>query len=130
VSDQLIDPNKIRIRVNVWLENEKGEVLFGSGRHQILEAVKENGTLAAAATALGMSYRGLWGRIRISEKRLGFGLLDSHAGRGPESGSTLTTHGEALMRVYAQIRGAVRSYAREKYAAMLEQSGNETGPTC
>lgn len=123
--DQLIDPRTIHVRVNVWLENEKGEVVYGAGRQQILEAVAESGTLAAAASELGMSYRGLWGRIRISEKRLGFPLLESHAGRGPTSGSSLTRHGKALLDIYGRIREAIHRCADDTYAATLKRDSNK-----
>ncbi len=107
--------------MNVWLENEKGEIVYGAGRQQILEAVAHDGTLAAAASDLGMAYRGLSGRIRISERRLGFQLLESHAGRRPNSGSSLTAHGKALMEIYGRLRDALHRCADETYAAILKR---------
>jgi molybdate transport system regulatory protein len=88
---------KMRLQINVWVENPKGELLFGEGRLQILQAIEKHGTLSAAAEALGMSYRGLWARVRHSERRLGFPLIESHAGRGPHSGTSLTAEGRAIM---------------------------------
>ncbi len=121
-NEKLIDPEKVHVRVNVWLENEKGEIVYGAGRQQILEAVAQDGTLSAAASDLGMSYRGLWGRIRISERRLGFQLLESHAGRGPNSGSSLTAHGKALMEIYGRLREALHRCADDTYAATLKRN--------
>ncbi len=94
----------MQLRVSVWLEDADGGLLFGDGRLQILEAIAKSGSLSAAAETLGMSYRGLWARIRHSERRLGFALIESHAGRGPSSGTTLTPEGVALMERYARLQ--------------------------
>ncbi len=98
--------SRMRVQLNIWIENPEGKLLFGEGRHQILEAIDRHGSLAAAAEALEMSYRGLWARMRHSEKRLGFRLIESHAGRGPDSGTALTPEGRALMERYGRLRRA------------------------
>ncbi len=117
--EKLLDPSEVCLRVNVWLENKKGDVLYGEGRQQILEAVRSTGTLSAAAENLKMSYRGLWGRVRLSEKRLGFSLLESHAGRGPSSGSSLTPEGQELFELYSALREAVRKAAEDHYQLIM-----------
>lgn len=99
------------LRLSLWVDNPEGKLLFGDGRYQILQAVDEHGSLSAAAEALGMSYRGLWARIRHSEKRLGFALIESHAGRGPSSGTSLTPAGRTLMGRYARLIAKVKQEA-------------------
>ncbi|MBD3235807.1 MAG: LysR family transcriptional regulator [Candidatus Eisenbacteria bacterium] len=99
------------LRMTLWIENAEGEVLFGEGRQQILDAIDREGSLSAAAQALGMSYRGLWARLRNSEKRLGFPLIESHAGRGPDSGTSLTPAGRELMRRFAALEGRIAEAA-------------------
>lgn len=107
---------KMIMRMSLWIDNQEGELLFGDGRHQILQAVDKHGSLSAAAEALGMSYRGLWARIRHSEKRLGFALIESHAGRGPSSGTSLTPDGRALMERYSQLLARVQGEAAVAFA--------------
>jgi len=70
----------MEIHFKIWLEDPAG-VLFGTGRHQLLRAVQELGSLSAAAKRLEMSYRAAWGRIRASEERMGIKLLEP-AGKG------------------------------------------------
>ncbi len=94
----------MHVRFSVWIENDEGQLLYGEGRQQILEAVEQHGSLSAAAEALGMSYRGLWARIRHSERRLGFPLIESHAGRGPDSGTSLTAEGRVIMKRYTKLQ--------------------------
>jgi molybdate transport system regulatory protein len=100
----------MRIRTNFWIEDADGKVLYGLGRHRILQAIREFGSIKAASEQLGISYRGLWGRLRLSEKRLGFPLVESKAGRGPSAGSRLTARGLALIDRYEEA-------AREIYSA-------------
>lgn len=51
-------------------------MLFGRGRDDILQAIDEERSLHAAASALGMSYRAAWGRLKASEKRMGIKLVE------------------------------------------------------
>ena len=108
-------PAGAHVRVNLWLEDEQGRVLFGAGRLQILEAIRAHGSLSAAAEALGMSYRGLWAKVRHSERRLGFPLVESHAGRGPSSGTSLTAEAEAMMTRYARVQETVTATALQAF---------------
>ncbi|MFH2125705.1 MAG: LysR family transcriptional regulator [Pseudomonadota bacterium] len=69
------------VQFKLWIE-EDDKVLFGGGRLKLLKAVVNQGSLAGAARELNMSYRAAWGRLRASEKRLGFALVErSDSGR-------------------------------------------------
>ncbi len=89
------------IRVKFWLE-ENGEVLFGDGRLQLLEAVERAGSLAAAARELNMSYRAAWGRLHASEERLGFALVERS--QGGRRAMRLTKAAKDLMGRYARLK--------------------------
>ena len=109
----------MRLRLNLWLESEEGEVLFGAGRLQILEAIREHGSLAAAASALGMSYRGLWAKVRHSEKRLGVRLITARAGRGPASGTSLTPQAMEMMERYRALREHAQAAAQTRFGRLF-----------
>ncbi len=106
-------------KLTLWLETRTGEPAFGKGRMIILDAIDAHGSLAAAARVLGMSYRGLWARLRRSEKRLGFRLVVSRPGHGRDSGSALTPEGRELLERYREIlrraRVAAEDAAREMF---------------
>ena len=91
---------KLRIRYKMWLEKDK-KVIYGSGRQQLLEEVGKTGSLAAAAREMGMSYRAAWGRMKASEKRLGFTLVEP----GPKGrrGMQLTSQARDFIRRYAEL---------------------------
>jgi len=108
----------LEIRVKVWLE-ENGAVLFGDGRLKLMEAVERAGSLAAAAKELKMSYRAAWGRLRASEERLGFALVErSQEGR---RSMRLTQAARDIMSRYAELKKAAQGYL-DQHMAGLEQS--------
>ncbi len=108
-------PAGARVRFNVWIEDEQGRLLYGRGRQEILEAVARSGSLSAASDALGMSYRGLWARLRNSESRLGMKLVESHAGRGPDSGTSVTEQASELMERFSEFEKAVAESIGEAF---------------
>ena len=99
---------KTRIKSKVWIEDSRGRVVFGPGRMRILEAVKRRGSLNAAAKDLGMSYRGLWGKLKTTEAALGKPLLAKSAGGVAGGGSTLTPYADKIIRRYNRLKQAIR----------------------
>ena len=58
------EARKLVVKSKIWIEDEKREVVFGSGRLRILDAIEKHGSILAAAKELGMSYRAVWERSR------------------------------------------------------------------
>ena len=76
----------------------------GPGLVKALRAVRESGSLRAAAERLGMSYRRLWERIQRAEKLLGVRLVE----RG-RRGSRLTPEAEKLLQAYTEALERLRA---------------------
>lgn len=100
----------MRLNYKLWLEHD-GKVLFGQGRQELLAAIAETGSLAGAAQKLSMSYRAAWGRLRASEERLGFPLVE----HGPQGRRTtlLSTQGRALLKWYNQLEQDMNAFLAE-----------------
>jgi molybdate transport system regulatory protein len=103
------------LRTKIWVVDPAGDVLFGMGRVKILEAIDRGGSINAAAKALKMSYRAVWGRIKATEERLGVRT----AGGASGGGSTLTPYAKDLIRVYKAFRRQVIEDADARFAKML-----------
>lgn len=71
---------------------------------RLLRFVKELGSLARAARAVGLSYRAAWGRIRRLERRAGLRLLSMRPGGRGGGKASLTEQGEALLKRYRRAR--------------------------
>jgi len=106
----------MRVRTKIWLETDDGRPVLGDGRLEILEAIARTGSLSAAARQLGMSYRGLWGKVRSAEERLGVALVRGSAGGEDHGGSALTDEAVALVAAFAGFRAQAEK-AVDKLAA-------------
>ncbi|MEF3698531.1 winged helix-turn-helix domain-containing protein [Desulfolutivibrio sp.] len=80
------------VRLHLWLDTDDG-LFFGTGRALLLERIEKHGSLKKAAEELGMSYRAAWGKIKQSEKILGFELITRNSRRG---GYELTDFGRLV----------------------------------
>ena len=79
---------KVSVKSKVWLEDRQGRIIFGLGRMRILSAIEKCGSLNSAAKDLKMSYRAVWGKIKVTEEALGKPLLVKSQGGSAGGGST------------------------------------------
>ena len=60
----------MKVKLKIWIENKVGQAFLGDGRANLLQAIKDTGTLSAAAKQMKMSYRKAWYHLNEMEKRL------------------------------------------------------------
>jgi len=84
---------EMTIRVHLWVETREG-VAFGMGRLLLLDFIEQYGSLRKAASAMGMSYRAAWCKLRTSEKALGLTLVEPVGSK--REGCRLTPEGVRL----------------------------------
>lgn len=102
------------IRNKIWIEDAKGNVVFGLGRYRMLDAISRTGSLQRAAAEMKMSYKALWLRIRASEERMGQSLV-VRKGRG----SGLTPFAEHLMKQFRRLQLIVHQESDEIYDNLI-----------
>ena len=105
----------MRVRTKVWIDDDKGNVIFGTGRVRMLEAIERLGSMNKAAKELNMSYRALWGRIKSTEDRIGAKVLVTKAGGGKNCGSSLTPTGKKLLEKYKALRDRILLVSDEEF---------------
>jgi len=93
---------KIRIRSKHWLEDEDGNVFMGEGRLKILKTIRKTGSMNRTAKELGMSYRGVWARVKATEQCLNMKIVETDN----KKGSRLTHAGEELVERYDGMKRA------------------------
>jgi molybdate transport system regulatory protein len=96
--------SNLHVKSKIWIEDEKGNMVFGTGRLDLLEAVAEHGSLLAASKKLHMSYRAAWGKIRATEARLGRPLLTRRVGGTRGGGSKLTPLGKEIIKRFRCVK--------------------------
>jgi molybdate transport system regulatory protein len=94
-------------RHKLWLEHD-GRLVMSDYRVRLLELIAESGSLASAATELGLSYRRAWGKVKELEANLGIPLVQSEVGGAGGGHTTLSPEGRELVAAYRrfQLRAA------------------------
>jgi molybdate transport system regulatory protein len=95
----------LRVRSKIWIENDKGQLVIGTGRLRILEAILEVGSMNKAATKLKQPFRAVWGKIKATEVRCGFKIVERTS-----EGSRLTREGLELLSTYMQLKNRCKNY--------------------
>ena len=101
---------KLRVRTKTWLEVDEHPFL-GDGRYRLLMAVRQNGSINAAAKALGISYRKAWAQLQALEEISPVPLLDRRTGGRGGGESHLTEAALDLMHRFESLRTQVNSAA-------------------
>jgi len=86
----------------IWLEKDGG--VQGDGFFQLLDRIEKNGTIAAAAESMGMSYRAAWGKIKAAEKQWGISLVTTKVGGDTGGGARLTPQASDLLQRFFKFR--------------------------
>jgi molybdate transport system regulatory protein len=102
---------KVSVKSKVWLEDHQGRIYFWFRPHADLSAIEKCGSLNAAAKDLKMSYRAVWGKIKVTEEALGKPLLVKNQGGRAGGGSTLTPYAHTLMERYLALSRVIDTQA-------------------
>lgn len=108
-----------KCRTKIWITDQSNQVLFGMGRIKILEAIEQHGSINAAAKALKMSYRGVWGKINATEERLGKTLVKRKTGGAKGGGTSLTPFAQELIAEFKTFRQMVLENADQCFEQHL-----------
>ena len=90
----------LKLRSRHWVVNEKGEIIIGEGRCEILENIEKTGSLNQTAKIMKMSYKGVWSKVKVTEEYLKVRLVATDKKRG----SRLTKEGKDLLEKYHQLK--------------------------
>jgi molybdate transport system regulatory protein len=90
---------KLGLRSSYWIVDEEGNIIIGKGRAEILKNIEKTGSINQAAKVMKMSYKGVWSKIKATEKHLKQSIV--HADR--KEGSRLTRQGKELLEKYNQL---------------------------
>ena len=89
----------LALRSSHWIVDEDGNIIVGKGRAEILANIEKTGSINQAAKIMKMSYKGVWSKIKATEKHLNQNIV--HADR--KEGSRLTRQGKELLDKYRQL---------------------------
>lgn len=102
-------PPRLGLHASLWFSVD-GQDLGGQGRIGLLRAIVEQGTLTAAARAVGISYKSAWDAMSAMNTLAGQPLVERITGGRGGGSSQLTAHGLRLLQRYEQIDAAHRRF--------------------
>ncbi len=108
---------RLTLKSRQWIEDSHGNMIMGEGRRKILELIEKTGSINKAAKEMGMSYRGVWGKIKATERHLNQKILT--AGKG--QGSVLTKEGKKILNYYSRLKEGCRKADNEIFQEILLQ---------
>jgi len=100
---KLRHPDQIGLHLRVVLP---GNIVIGPGRAELLEAIRDHGSISAAGRAIGMSYKRAWELTEAVNKAFRLPLVETTAGGAAGGGTCLTSTGEVVLAAYRRIEKA------------------------
>ncbi len=113
------------IKVKVWIEDNDRNLIFGSGKTEVLKYIDETGSISQAAQKVGMNYKKAWTHIKILQKHIEDDLVFAQKGRGENSGSTLSPKAREIIQTYEILEYDIKKYAQKRFEELFLSSDKE-----
>lgn len=104
-------------RPQLFLRIELDSGRLGHGKIELLEHIRDNRSLAAAARAMGMSYKRAWELLSTLNEMFDEPVAVTHPGRNVAGATALTPFGERLIALFR----ALERRAEQAAAAGLDE---------
>jgi molybdate transport system regulatory protein len=85
------------------------EIAFGPGKADLLEAIRETGSISGAGKKMGMSYRRAWLLVDAMNRCFQQPLVDTAKGGANGGGTQLTPLGSQVLQQYRALLQEVAS---------------------
>ncbi len=95
--DKTIDSIQLRVMIGP-------EVRFGPGKANLLQGIKETGSIAAAGRRMGMSYKRAWYLVDAMNNHFSIPFVESTKGGSAGGGAKLTPLGENVLTSYRTMQ--------------------------
>jgi molybdate transport system regulatory protein len=90
----------LNLRSRHWVVDEHGRIIIGEGRKEILDNIEKTGSINQTAKIMKMSYKGVWSKIRTTEKYLNKRIVNADR----KTGTFLTKEGKDLLEKYRLLK--------------------------
>jgi molybdate transport system regulatory protein len=94
------------------------ELMIGPGKADLLEGIRDTGSIAAAGRRMGMSYKRAWSLVEVMNGGFRTPLVASVRGGAGHGGASLTELGAEVLAAYRRIAAKATAAAGEEIAAL------------
>jgi molybdate transport repressor ModE-like protein len=106
---------KLYLKTKTWMENQYGDLLFGKGKTEILEAIEAVSSVRKTAEHLAMPYEKVCSHIEILQKNLDDPLVETDENENV----TLTASAHEYMEKYRQLQREIEDFANERFSTLF-----------
>jgi molybdate transport system regulatory protein len=110
-----------RLRLRIFFGDD---VMLGPGKADLLEHIRETGSIAAAGRKMAMSYKRAWSLVEEMNRGYREPLVDSSRGGAKGGGASLTQSGETVLAHYRRIEEITAREAEAEIAALQSMLGD------
>jgi molybdate transport system regulatory protein len=115
----LRDMASIKLKSRQWIVDDQNHILMGEGRKEIFENIERTGSINQTAKIMKMSYKGVWSRIKATEKYLRTKLVETDR----KKGTRLTKEGRTLLEKYTLLKKRCVEEDDRVFQSVFDQGG-------
>lgn len=95
---------RMKIKIQLYCGNE---IAMGPGKADLLDAIKEQGSISAGARVMNMSYRRAWQLVDTMNRCWREPLVHTFPGIAHGGGATITPFGAVILKYYRAFQGSL-----------------------
>ena len=92
--------------------------MLGPGKADLLQAIRDTGSISAAGRSMGMSYRRAWSLVDEMNKAFQHPLVESAKGGAYGGGAWLSATGEDVLMHYRKLEDITAEAGAARIAAL------------
>jgi len=101
-----------RVRLGIYLGSD--ECKLGAGKIRLLRAIREHGSISAAARSMGMAYRHAWSMVDELNRCFAEPVVSASIGGRAGGGAKLTEWGDELIARFDEIERIAHASIRKQ----------------
>lgn len=103
---------RLRAQLRIMLD---AEIAMGPGKADLLEAIRDTGSISGAGKKMGMSYRRAWLLVDSMNRCFKTLLVDTATGGSQGGGAQLTVQGQEVLARYRELERAVAAITDQHF---------------
>lgn len=101
---------QLQINGRIWLEATDNERFMGIGRLELLQHIKQTGSINQAAKAMGMSYKRAWDLVQSMNTLASSPLVVTQTGGSTGGGAVISEEGEKYLTYFQALNERFRQF--------------------